>query len=40
MKDLYQLGETPPLGQVPPRMLAQVIRQDRFGEPKQAFRVE
>ena len=40
MKDLYQLGETPPLGEVPRRMLAQVIRQDRFGEPKQAFRAE
>ena len=40
MKDLYQLGETPPLGEVPRHMLAQVIRQDRFGEPKQAFRSE
>ncbi|HLK12419.1 MAG TPA: alcohol dehydrogenase catalytic domain-containing protein, partial [Candidatus Binatia bacterium] len=40
MKDLYPLGETPPLGHVPPRMLAQVIRQDRFGEPTRAFRVE
>jgi crotonyl-CoA carboxylase/reductase len=40
MKDLYQLGETPPLGDVPARMLAHVIRQDRFGEPKQAFKME
>jgi len=40
MKDLYQLGETPPLGQVPARMLAQVIRPERFGEPMQAFQVE
>jgi crotonyl-CoA carboxylase/reductase len=40
MKELYQLGETPPLGEVPPRMLAQLIRQDRFGEPMRAFRVE
>jgi crotonyl-CoA carboxylase/reductase len=40
MKDCYALGEAPPLGQVPARMLAQVIRQDRFGEPRQAFRVE
>src|SRR5262244_377164 len=40
MKDLYKLGETPPLGQVPARMLAQVIRQDRFGEPMKGFRVE
>lgn len=40
MKDLYQLGETPPLGQVPARMLAQVIRQDRFGQPTKAFQIE
>jgi len=40
MKELYQLGETPPLGEVPPRMLAQVVRQDRFGEPTKAFKVE
>src|SRR2546427_7148930 len=39
-KGLCPLGETPPLGQVPARMLAQVIRQDRFGEPTKAFRVE
>jgi crotonyl-CoA carboxylase/reductase len=40
MKDLYQLGETPPLGEVPSRMLAQVIRQERFGQPMQAFKIE
>ncbi|MFN8545009.1 MAG: crotonyl-CoA carboxylase/reductase [Candidatus Binatia bacterium] len=40
MKDLYTLGEMPPLGQVPARMLAQVIRQERFGQPSQAFKVE
>jgi crotonyl-CoA carboxylase/reductase len=40
MKDLYQLGETPPLGQVPRRMLAQLIRPERFGPPTTAFRVE
>jgi crotonyl-CoA carboxylase/reductase len=40
MKDLYQLGETPPLGHVPARMLAQVIRQDRFGQPEKAFQIE
>ena len=40
MKDLYQLGETPALGQVPARMLAQVIRPERFGEPMQAFQLE
>jgi len=40
MKDLYQIGETPPLGEVPGRMLAQVIRQERFGQPMQAFKIE
>jgi crotonyl-CoA carboxylase/reductase len=40
MKDVYALGEMPPLGEVPARMHAQVIRQDRFGEPTKAFRVE
>ena len=39
-KELYELGETPPLGQVPKRMYASVIRPSRYGEPKQAFRVE
>ncbi len=40
MKDLYQLGEAPPLGTVPQRMLAQVVRPERFGEPTKAFQVE
>ncbi|MGP3990920.1 crotonyl-CoA carboxylase/reductase [Streptomyces sp. 3N207] len=39
-KSLYELGETPPLGEVPERMYASVIRQDRYGPPKQAFRTE
>lgn len=40
MKPLYQLGEIPELGHVPERMLAQVIRQDRFGDPAKAFAQE
>jgi len=39
-KDLYELGEEPELGHVPARMHAQVIRPERFGEPKEAFAVE
>lgn len=39
-KPLYELGEVPDLGAVPERMLAQVIRSERFGEPKDAFKVE
>jgi crotonyl-CoA carboxylase/reductase len=39
-KDIYELGELPPLGEVPEHMWAQVIRRERFGEPKQAFAKE
>jgi len=40
MKEIYALGEMPRLGDVPARMHAQVIRQERFGEPSKAFRPE
>lgn len=40
VKDLYEIGEMPPLGHVPARMYAQVIRPSRFGEPKDGFGVE
>ncbi|MEX2081613.1 MAG: crotonyl-CoA carboxylase/reductase [Dehalococcoidia bacterium] len=40
VKDLYALGEAPPLGHVPRQMHAQLIRQGRFGEPRQAFASE
>ncbi len=33
-------GEPPPLGEVPNKMHAFAVRQDRFGEPKQAWRRE
>lgn len=39
-KALYELGDMPPLGQVPRQMYASVIRQERFGEPRDAFQVE
>ncbi len=39
-KEIYPLGEAPPIGLVPARMHAQVIRQDRFGEPTRAFQHE
>lgn len=39
-KSLYQLGEVPPLGEVPEKMLASLIRPERFGQPKDAFKVE
>ena len=34
------IGELPPLGQMPERMVAQVIRQNRFGDPRGAFQIE
>jgi crotonyl-CoA carboxylase/reductase len=39
-KDLYEIGEVPPLGHVPKRMYAWVIRQDRHGEPDKSMEVE
>lgn len=38
--ELPSIGELPPVGEVPKRMRAQVIRQDRFGDPRTAFQVE
>lgn len=38
--DLYDLGDAPPMGEVPARMHASVIRQERFGQPADAFRTE
>lgn len=39
-KDLYEIGEMPPLGYVPKQMYAWAIRRERHGEPEQAFEVE
>jgi crotonyl-CoA carboxylase/reductase len=39
-REVYELGDVPDLGVVPRRMLAQVIRAARFGEPRDAFREE
>ena len=36
-KDIYAIGEIPPLGQVPKKMHAWVIRKDRHGNPLQSF---
>ena len=40
MKELYELGEAPPLGVVPPRMYAATLREPRFGVPRDAFQIE
>jgi crotonyl-CoA carboxylase/reductase len=39
-KEIYEIGEVPPIGHVPRYMYAQLIRAERFGEPKRAFQVE
>jgi crotonyl-CoA carboxylase/reductase len=39
-KEIYEVGESPPIGEVPAQMYAQVIRRERFGEPRQAFAIE
>src|SRR5499426_347221 len=40
MIDLCDIGERPPLGEVPKRMHAYLVRQNRFGQPKDAWRRE
>ena len=39
-KELYEVGEVPPLGYVPKNMYAWAIRRDRHGEPDDSFKVE
>jgi len=39
-KEIYDLGEMPELGYVPEKMHAFAVRQDRFGEPKDAWQRE
>ncbi|MHA3978272.1 crotonyl-CoA carboxylase/reductase [Halovulum sp. GXIMD14794] len=39
-KDLYELGEIPPLGHLPPKMYAWTIRPERQGEPDKAMQLE
>ena len=39
-KDLYEIGEMPPLGHVPKQMYAWAIRRERHGEPEVSFQQE
>ena len=39
-KELYNLGEQPPLGVIPQKMHAWLIRAERFGKPTEAFQQE
>jgi crotonyl-CoA carboxylase/reductase len=40
VKDLYELGEIPPIGHVPAKMYAWAIRRERHGSPDTAMQVE
>ena len=40
LKDLYEVGEIPPLGHVPKKMYAWAIRKERHGPPETAMQVE
>jgi crotonyl-CoA carboxylase/reductase len=40
VKDLYEIGQIPPLGHVPARMHAWCIRQERHGSPDTAMQLE
>ena len=39
-KDLYEIGEIPPIGIIPKYMHAWVIRSNMFGKPSEAFKKE
>ena len=39
-QEIYRPGEMPPPGYVPERMHASLIREERFGEPRDAFQIE
>lgn len=39
-QEVYEVGAAPPVGVVPPKMHAWLVRQDRFGEPMKAFQRE
>ncbi len=40
MKDLYEVGEIPPMGHIPKQMYAWAIRRERQGTPDEAMQVE
>ena len=38
--DVYEIGQLPPIGQIPPKMHAMLVRPDRLGEPRGSIRDE
>ena len=39
-KDIYEIGENIPLGTIPKYMYAVTLREDRYGEPERAMKIE
>jgi crotonyl-CoA carboxylase/reductase len=39
-KDVYEVGEPPPIGEIPARMHGMLVRPDRYGDPRDAIRDE
>lgn len=39
-KNIYPIGDRPPLGEVPERMYACTVRRERFGQPKDSLQIE
>ena len=39
-KEIYEIGEIPSLGDVPKKMYAWVVRENRLGEPEKAMQIE
>ncbi len=40
MPNPFSIGTLPPVGEVPQKMFAQAVRQERFGDPRTAFQIE
>ncbi|MCP4420405.1 MAG: crotonyl-CoA carboxylase/reductase [Chloroflexi bacterium] len=40
MSETLPVGTLPALGEIPSKMFAQTVRQDRFGDPRTAFQIE
>ncbi|MBN1315381.1 MAG: crotonyl-CoA carboxylase/reductase [Anaerolineales bacterium] len=40
MVESIEIGKLPPVGEIPEKMFAQVIRPERYGDPRDAFQVE
>jgi len=39
-KEVYDIADAPPVGEVPKKMNAWLVREERFGQPTSAFQKE